>query len=509
MTTRSRHLGRILALGALALPDPSAAQSGSEIVEEALARYAQRIADVNEYTVVQQINGIRATSHFEKRTVDEHPVFVSVSIFTVIQDALDKQRGGILAAVAMASLGGASIEPEVSSASYGQLRRFLSAAGQIAPSVLGDGIGGAVDGVFAGDGPPLEAVQDILVRSATQAGLERLGGALGGATGEQMGQLAATLAGLGDESILGQLGKITAGELKSLALEKLAGVLGGPLASTATDLLSGGGVGGLADMLGGAGGPGSAMAPRATGGLAQAGLGALMGGVGILALDAITPDLDALDRPMGRTVGPDVHELLRVTQTHTRVSGSEEVAGHDTWVLEVANLAALDLPEAADFSPTGFTLHIDKRLYVVRRATVSGNFEMDGELVQFSMETQLEDYRDVHGLLHPFRTSSLIRGMESTLTDKERAELARMRPVMEENMKEMEASLAYVPPEQRAMVERMMRQQMPQMEQMMAQMEAMAASEPTAITAEVIDLRVNQGRPESLQPLKLQPLPTR
>ena len=91
------------------------------------------------------------------------------------------------------------------------------------------------------------------------------------------------------------------------------------------------------------------------------------------------------------------------------------------------------------------------------------------------------------------------------MTDKERAELAQMRPVMEANMKEMEASLADVPPEQRAMVERMMRQQMPQMEQMMKQMEALSAAEPTEIVTAVVELRVNQGRPEGLRALKLGP----
>jgi len=497
------RLAWTLIVATLALPVSVAPQSGPQVVEQVLQRYSQRVASVNEYTTVQEINGIRATFHFEKRTVDGHPTFVSVSVFTVIQEALDKQRDGILAALVMANLGGASIELEVSSASYGRLRQFLSAAGQIAPSLLGDGVGGVVDGALAGDGPPLDAIQDILVRSAVQAGLDRLGGALGGATGEQIGQLAATLAGLGDESILGQLGKIALGQLKSFALEKVAGILGGPLASAATEVLSGAGVGGLADIFGAGGGRESARGPNAVGGVAQAGLGALMGGVGLVALDAIMPDLDALDESLSRMAGPDVHEILRAAGRHTSVEGSEEIAGHDTWVLGVTDLAALDLPDAADFDPTGLTLHIDKDLYVVREVSLSGDFEMDGEVVSLSMETRFEDYREVDGLLHPFRTATLIRGMESTFSDEERAGLAQMGPLMEERMKEIEAALADVSPEQRAAVERMLRQQMPQTRQMMTQAEAMAAEQPTEIMAQVVELRVNRGRPESLRPLGL------
>ncbi len=490
-----------LILGTFALPHPVAAQSGPEIVQQALARYSDRVANVNEYTLTQEINGTRATTHFEKQMVAGRATFVSISAFTVIQEALDKQRAGILQAMLLVDLGGASLKPELSSASYAQLMNFLGAAGKIGSSALGGGIESP-----GSTGSPLGAVRDVLVRAAKRTGFEQVAGALGSATDGQMGQMAGVLAELGEESILGQLGKYALGELKNLALEKVAGALGGPLASAATGILGGGGLDGLANMMGGAGGrPGSAMPPQAAGGLAQAGLSALLGGVGILVLDAISPDLDELDVPTDRLRGPDVYEVLRAAGPSLRVTGSEEIDGNDTWVLEVVDLAGLDLPDAKEFDPTGITLHMDKALYVVRRAVVAGDLKIDGKTTPISMETRLEDYREVDGFLYPFRTVSLIRGMQATVSDKNRAELAQLTPFLEQQMKGMEQQLAQIPPEQRAMIEQLMRQRMPQVQQSLKQLEAMAAPEPTEITVEVIELRVNQGRPESLRAINLRP----
>ena len=218
MRIRPPHLVFTLVLSAFVLPHAATAQSSPEIVQEALARYADRVANVNDYTLIQEINGTRATAHFEKRILDRRTTFVSISAFTVIQEALDKQRAGIFQAMLLANLGGASVEPELFSASYGQLGSFLGAASEIGSSLLGGGIEGS-----RSSDTPIDTVRDVLVSAAARTGFEQVAGALGGSTDGQMGQLAGSLAGLGEESILGQLGKIALGELKSLALEKLAG----------------------------------------------------------------------------------------------------------------------------------------------------------------------------------------------------------------------------------------------------------------------------------------------
>lgn len=71
----------LLAIGALAsgaawlAPDAVRAQSAQEIVTTAVERYAERVADAENYTLVQQMNGAPQTVYYEKRSVDGRPVF--------------------------------------------------------------------------------------------------------------------------------------------------------------------------------------------------------------------------------------------------------------------------------------------------------------------------------------------------------------------------------------------------------------------------------------------------
>lgn len=539
---------------------PALAQSGEEIARTALERYAERVSGVDDYTVVQEVMGEEVTLHFEKEMEDGFPTFVPVSTFTVLQERVDAHRSSFMAAAMTAGLG-SLVESELSAASPGQIGEFLGTAEELGVQVLGGGAetaGGAggpgeaaagaaaagVGAAAAGDSP-VDAVRDILVRSAARAGLEKLGGAVGGATAEQIAELAGGLMGLGDQNILGQLGQIALGELKGLALDRLAGALGGPVGALAGQALSGGGLGGIASALGaaapgglggllggaapggmaaaggagiagamgggglasvlggaaaGPGGLAAGVGMQALGGLAQAGLGALMGGLGGVMAGAMTPDMSQFDRAMGRTMGPDPYALMASVAPHARVEGSEKMAGHEVWVLTVDDLSAVELPDAEDFTPDGIMLHVDKELYVLRRATVSGEVRAEGEMVPVSLETRLADYRDAgSGLIYPFRTVTVVQGMGATLSEKERAQLEQMGPMMREQMEKMMEELEKMPPEQREMAEQMMLQQMPQMEMMMKQMQAMAGEESGGITVQVLELRVNEGRPESLQ----------
>lgn len=486
----SRLFSGILAIAVGGFAGALDAQDADEILQTALERHAERVAGVEDYTVVQEVMGTPATVHFEKRIVDGYPTFQPVSMFTVMQERVDAQRGGFLEALARGGLSQAA--PGLTAASYGQLGDFFQSATEIGAEVIGtDDDGEAV-------GP--DAVRDVLVRSAARAGLGELSSAIGGARGEQIAQIGAALAGLGDESILGQLGKVALGEAKSLALEQLAGAIGGPIAGAAAGAMGGGGTGGLAGMLGGSGGPGGGgVGPQAAGGLAQAGLGALMGGASYLATEAMMPDLSALDRT-AEPIGIDPYQIMRLAADASRVDGTETIAGASSWVLVVETPARLELPDADDFTPRSVTLYVDRETYVLRGANVAGDLTRSGQTVPVTMETRLEDYREVEGYLHPFRTVTNIRGIEATISDEERAQLEQMGPMLEERMRQMEEQLEDMPPEQRAMVERMMRQQMPQMEQMMGQLGALAGAEPTEITVDVLELLVNEGRPASLRP---------
>ena len=61
---------------ALALSAPATAQSAKQVLQESMERYEKRMADVDDFTLVQDMMGFEVTTHFEKRIVDGHPVFV-------------------------------------------------------------------------------------------------------------------------------------------------------------------------------------------------------------------------------------------------------------------------------------------------------------------------------------------------------------------------------------------------------------------------------------------------
>jgi hypothetical protein len=61
---------------ALTLSAPAAAQSAKQVLQESMERYENRMANVDNFTVVQDVMGYETTSYFEKHTVDGHPMFV-------------------------------------------------------------------------------------------------------------------------------------------------------------------------------------------------------------------------------------------------------------------------------------------------------------------------------------------------------------------------------------------------------------------------------------------------
>ena len=472
-------------MSALALGSTVAGQlqTGPEILRAVEARYAERVSAIQNYTVEQEVMGTPATVYYEKRVADGRPRFVPVSMFTVLQERLDAQRQSFLEGAAKAGL--QSLLSEVSGASYGQMGSLVRALTDVGQTMLESPPGSGH--------PPLETVRKVFVQGAARAGFEDVSRHIDGAAAGQVETLAASLAGLGDGSVLGQLGKIALGEAKNLVVKSLTAAAGAPLGSITGGLMPGsalGGVGGAA--------PG-AVGPQALGVLAKAGMSALMGGVNAVVVSAMIPDLDQLDQAAGRMAGPDLYDLVELIGDNVRVAGPGSVDGHATWTLAVPDVSALRLPDADEFSPSAMTLHVDQALHVLRGGTIAGVVVADGQRTPVSLETRLEDYREVDGLLHPFRVVTIVRGVDQTLSEEERAQAAQMPAEIAAKMKQVEAQLAKLPPEQRAMAEQMLAQQMPQLAQMMTQAAATAAPELFDATVSVRSLVVNQGRPEALQ----------
>lgn len=77
---RSRSLAAVLL--AVLLSGPATAQTGEEIMQRAVEAYEERVADIEDYTITQQVDVMGqapVTNRFEKRTRDGRPVFVPAS----------------------------------------------------------------------------------------------------------------------------------------------------------------------------------------------------------------------------------------------------------------------------------------------------------------------------------------------------------------------------------------------------------------------------------------------
>lgn len=182
-----------------------------------------------------------------------------------------------------------------------------------------------------------------------------------------------------------------------------------------------------------------------------------------------------------RTLEPN---MLARFNDRAVLDGTESVGGRSAWVLRIDDLSGMDLgAEAEDFAPEGMTIHLDQQDYVPLQMTMSGQLTRNGQSHPVTMTTRMEDYRDVQGVLYPFRTITTMDGMMGAMSEEERSQ-----------MEEMKKRLAEMPPEQRTMMEQQMKN-MPHMRAMMEQMGAASEGGAFETTMQVEEIRVNQGPP--------------
>ena len=98
---------------------------------------------------------------------------------------------------------------------------------------------------------------------------------------------------------------------------------------------------------------------------------------------------------------------------------------------------------------------------------------------EVTVTVDMQDIRDVSGLLVPHRTAVEISGLQ-----------AMVDPETQAQLREMEAQLAALPAEQRQMMERMLGQQLEQLRQM-----ASGGGDMMSIEVTVTEVRVNTGSP--------------
>jgi hypothetical protein len=183
--------------------------------------------------------------------------------------------------------------------------------------------------------------------------------------------------------------------------------------------------------------------------------------------------------------GANPYDLLAAFAERATLEDRETVDGRDAHVIRIDDFSGMPgmapSPGDGEFTVRTGRLYIDAANHLVRRMVFEGAATVGGESHPVTMDMRMEDYRDVQGMMHPFRTVMRTTGLSPRVSQAEMEEARR-------SMAELEAQMKSMPAAQRQMMERMVR---PQMEQF----QAMLDGEAMEVTIEVTELRVNQGTP--------------
>lgn len=458
----ARHLRScaLTALGCLAvlvLPARlGAQQSADAVLAAARDHYVQQTREVEDYTIVEQVNGERQVAYFERREANGHPAFVPAGALSLVlqSGALDAtplgalSPGGVLPGLknmleqSAARAGMAELQQQIQGMGKGVFADFIG-------PLLTPAAGGGPASMLASLSSP-DHLKQALLEGAKRAAVhevEQL--VLHAAAGQFAGLLEAMQAEGGPKQLLGQLGSMVAkGQLPTPSGSGYS-----PVASQKTMNQS--------QMLLGAAG---------------AAMGAYMQHKISNATQAIAnvtahPALDL-----------QPYDLFDQLTGHASLQGTEDVDGHASFVLAVSDFSGLPGVDTSEFRPGGLTVWIDHDLYMPRRVQMKGQAHVEGKWTPVTLEIHQTDYHQTHGLVLPRTTSMTVSGMNAAMSDKDRAE-------MQKKMAEAQKQIAKLPPQQRAMVEQMMKTQMPQLE-------AMTGGKP--VETVVTDVKVNQGPPDEL-----------
>jgi hypothetical protein len=178
----------------------------------------------------------------------------------------------------------------------------------------------------------------------------------------------------------------------------------------------------------------------------------------------------------------EIYEVAHQLAEHATYAGREEVDGRSVHVLRIDDLAEIDfghgaVDEDSDFVPERGTIYVDTDLFIPRRMEFEGSMTTKQGTTDVTSVVDLQDYREIEGMLVPYRTVVEMQGLSEAID-----------PEMRQQYEEMKRQLAEMPESQRAMAEQMMKGQLEQIEQMM-QGDAMV------IEMTVTDVRVNAGPP--------------
>ena len=211
--------------------------------------------------------------------------------------------------------------------------------------------------------------------------------------------------------------------------------------------------------------------------------------------EAVAEDFDAvaaLARPIVEEKGAATSKVAQQFAAHERLKSpfrprrkkiKTNLNDVEVHVLDIADLRGTgfgsNVAQDSEFEPTRGRVYLDTETYVPRRLIFEGEMNRDGSTLPLTATIDMGDYRELQGLLIPYRTVTTIDGLAAAIDPEVRAQFEQMRRELE-NM----------PAQQRQMIESMMADQMKQLEAMMSDDGA-----PMVIEVVVTDVRVNEGSP--------------
>jgi hypothetical protein len=177
----------------------------------------------------------------------------------------------------------------------------------------------------------------------------------------------------------------------------------------------------------------------------------------------------------------DFYAMAEELKARASYEGRRPIDGTELHVLSMDDLEGLGFGETdtdeMDFKPVRGSIFLDVSTYAPRR------FEMEGEMTnsegvhEVTSVVSMDDYREIEGMLFPFRTTVAFEGLGAAIDEETRAQF-----------EEMKRELENMPEAQRRMVESMMADRFPQFE-------AMMSGESTGMTIQmtVREVLVNSG----------------
>lgn len=172
-------------------------------------------------------------------------------------------------------------------------------------------------------------------------------------------------------------------------------------------------------------------------------------------------------------------ESLKTAQV--KYAGTEKIDGHKTHILNVRDL---EIIRAVGMGKASGKLWVDARDWVIRKMKMDMEWEVEGEKMPIGFASRMEDFRRVNGMLIPYRTVMLM-GDAIEMSPEEEEEEQEIRKKLAEIQRELEQ----MPPEERKMMEEMMRPQIEGMEKTLA-----GGGEVTIVK----DVKVNTGLSDEL-----------